>query len=234
MTTHHFPKWFPIDAVMSSAENLSSNPRAAKKHWLHPTKAHHVAPMEPTWHGTNATESTQAKWSQVKPSQSLLVRTRCKGAGITNLKNIRSRINYLARRGCKIPQFPPQLPPPLRSSVPFPNPAGPLFGREIYNIECKLWSCFYARNRQIFQTNVVRQHFYFVVPSMSNIVPWSCPIGTCRRAHDHAHQSTIFHVQFCKIFFVNRMAWCTKTINWGYILFWITGVHVKRKHFCHT
>ena len=32
--------------------------------------------------------------------------------------------------------------------------------------------CFYACNRPRFQSSVVRQHLYFVVPSMQNIVPW--------------------------------------------------------------
>ena len=49
---------------------------------------------------------------------------------------------------------------------------------------------------------MVRQYLYSVVPSMQDIVPWRCPIGVSRRAHNHAHQSTIFHVQFCEIIFV--------------------------------
>ena len=66
-------------------------------------------------------------------------------------------------------------------------------------IGCKFPDCFYACDRPRLQSSVVRQYLYSVVPSMQDIVPWQCPIGVSRRAHNHAHQSTIFHVQFCEI-----------------------------------
>ena len=49
---------------------------------------------------------------------------------------------------------------------------------------------------------------------MQNIVPWWYPIGVSRRAHNHVHQSTRFHV-----IFVNGTVWCTKTSDWRYNFF---------------
>ena len=86
------------------------------------------------------------------------------------------------------------------------------------NIRSELPYYLDACDRPRFQSSLVRQHLYFVPPTQ-NLVPGWCPISVWRGAHNHAHQSTIFHVQFGKIIFVNGTVWCTKASNWGLYLF---------------
>ena len=60
---------------------------------------------------------------------------------------------------------------PSSSDVPMQNPASPTFRRQGCNIRSELPYCLDACDRPRFQSNVVRQHLYFIVPPMQNLVP---------------------------------------------------------------
>ena len=55
---------------------------------------------------------------------------------------------------------------PSSSDVPMQNPASPTFRRQGCNIRSELPYCLEAYDRPRFQSSVVRQHLYFVVPPM--------------------------------------------------------------------
>ena len=55
---------------------------------------------------------------------------------------------------------------PSSSDVPMQNPASPTFRRQGCNIRSELPYCLDACDRPRFQSSVVRQHLYFVVPPM--------------------------------------------------------------------
>ena len=55
---------------------------------------------------------------------------------------------------------------PSSSDVPMQNPASPTFRRQRCNIRSELPYCLDACDRPRFQSSVVRQHLYFVVPPM--------------------------------------------------------------------
>ena len=55
---------------------------------------------------------------------------------------------------------------PSSSDVPMQNPASPTFRRQGCNIRSELPYCVDACDRPRFQSSIVRQHLYFVVPPM--------------------------------------------------------------------